>query len=370
MALRFDIDKESSDRIVSIKVLGVGGGGCNAVDRMIGNGLQGVEFISVNTDTQALRRSKATHKLNIGEKLTKGMGAGGRPEMGKKAAEESSDEIEAALNRTDMVFITAGMGGGTGTGAAPIIAKIAHDMGILTVGIVTKPFAFEGTLRMKNAEMGIDNLRENVDALLVIPNERLKLISEQKITLVNAFLAADDVLRQGVRSISDLINVPGLVNLDFMDVTHIMRDAGYAHMGMGQASGKDKATAAATAAIASPLLETSIDGARGVIVNITASADIDLDDVEAASSMIHNACHPDVNLIWGVALDDSMNDEMRVTVIATGFDNVRNVQAKPTQETEKPVETHETWSSSFWTNEDEKAFDDITRLFNKKEVDD
>jgi len=324
MLMNFDMANDDAENVVSIKVVGVGGGGGNAINRMVQSGMRSVEFISINTDNQALIRSQATYKLHIGDKLTRGKGAGGNPEKGQRAAEESRDEIAAALKGTDMVFITAGMGGGTGTGGAPVVAEVAHEMGILTVGIVTKPFLFEGKRRMDQAEMGVTALREHVDALLVIPNERLKLISEEKITLQNAFSAADDVLKQGVQSISDLVNIPGVVNLDFADVTAIMKDAGYAHMGVGSASGKDKARAAAEKAISSPLLETSINGAKGVIVNITASPDIDLDDIDIASSMIHDAAHPDVNLIWGATFDETLQDEMRITVIATGFDNDKN----------------------------------------------
>ena len=317
--MNFMLDNDF-EKIVSIKVAGVGGGGGNAVNRMINSGLQSVEFLSVNTDAQALNRSQATQKIQIGDKLTKGRGAGGSPDKGQRAAEESREEIATALKGAQMVFITAGMGGGPGTGAAPIVAEIARELGILTVGIVTKPFGFEGRKRMSQAEAGISALREHVDSLVVIPNERLKLISEQKITLATAFEAADDVLRQGVQSISDLINQPGLVNLDFADVTTVMKDAGYAHMGVGRAQGKDKAEQAAAAAISSPLLETSIDGANGVIINVTSSPDIGLDEVETACSIISDAAHPDANIIWGAAFDDSLQDEMILTVIATGFD--------------------------------------------------
>ena len=316
----FNIDTEF-DNCVSIKVLGVGGGGGNAINRMIQAGMQGVDFVSINTDHQALVFSQAAQKIQIGEKLTKGLGAGGDPTKGQRAAEESREEIAAALKGTNMVFITAGMGGGTGTGAAPVVAEIAKEMDILTVGVVTKPFKFEGKRRADQADMGITALKEQVDALVVIPNERLKTVSDQKITLSNAFMMADDVVRQGVQSISDLINVSGVVNLDFSDVTTIMKDAGYAHMGVGHASGKDKATQSAQAAISSPLLETSINGARGVIVNFTVSPDIDLEEIDVASSMIHEATNPEVNLIWGVAYDDNMSDEMKVTVIATGFED-------------------------------------------------
>ncbi len=314
----FEIDNDF-ENIVQIKVIGVGGGGGNAIDRMVTMGVQGVEFISVNTDKQALFRSKATQKIQIGEKVTHGKGAGSKPEMGGKAADESREAITEAVRGSDMVFITAGMGGGTGTGAAPVVAEIARDLGILTVGIVTKPFAFEGRRRMDQADAGIEQLREHVDSLVVIPNERLKLVSEQRITLLNAFSIADDVLRQGVQSISDLIKLPGLVNLDFADVTAVMKDAGYAHMGVGRASGKDKAEAAANMAISSPLLETSISGAKGVIINITSSPDIGLDEIETASTMISEQASPDANIIWGAAFDENMDDEMSVTVIATGF---------------------------------------------------
>ncbi|MDD4807582.1 MAG: cell division protein FtsZ [Oscillospiraceae bacterium] len=315
----FEIDNDF-ENIVQIKVVGVGGGGGNAIDRMVTMGVQGVEFISVNTDKQALFRSKATQKIQIGEKVTHGKGAGSNPEMGGKAADESREAITEAVRGSDMVFITAGMGGGTGTGAAPVVAEIARDLGILTVGIVTKPFAFEGKRRMQQAEEGIAQLREQVDSLVVIPNERLKLVSEQRITLLNAFSVADDVLRQGVQSISDLIKLPGLVNLDFADVTAVMKDAGYAHMGVGRASGKDKAETAANMAISSPLLETSIAGAKGVIINITSSPDIGLDEIETASSMISEQASDDANIIWGAAFDENMDDEMSVTVIATGFE--------------------------------------------------
>lgn len=316
MSFEMAADFES---VVQIKVIGVGGGGGNAVNRMIRSDVKGVEFVAVNTDKHVLIHSQATHKIQIGEKVTKGQGAGARPEIGKRAAEESKEVLSDALKGTDMVFITAGMGGGTGTGAAPVIAALAKDMGILTVGIVTKPFSFEGKHRMEQAEAGIEELAQHVDSLVVIPNERLKYFSEEKITLANAFDAADDVLRQGVKSISELIKVPGFINLDFADVSAIMRDAGHAHMGVGRASGKDKAEAAAKAAVSSPLLETSIEGAHGVIISITSSPDIGLDEVEQASSLISEAAAPDANIIWGVAFDDTLQDEMIITVIATGF---------------------------------------------------
>ena len=307
------------ESVVQIKVIGVGGGGGNAVNRMIRSDVKGVEFISLNTDKHVLLQSQATHKIQIGEKVTKGQGAGARPEIGQRAAEESKEVITDVLKGTDMVFITAGMGGGTGTGAAPVIASIAKEMGILTIGVVTKPFSFEGKHRMEQAEIGIRELAKNVDSLVVIPNERLKFFSNEKITLANAFDAADDVLRQGVRSISELIQTAGFINLDFADVSAVMRDAGQAHMGVGRAQGKDKAEQAAQAAVSSPLLETTIDGAHGVIINFTSSPDIGLDEVEQAAGIIQNAAHPDANVIWGVAFDDTLQDELVITVIATGF---------------------------------------------------
>ena len=317
----FQIQQEE-EHVVQIKIIGVGGGGGNAVNRMVRAGVRGVEFVAINTDRAALAVSQATQKIQIGSKLTNGMGAGANPEKGQRAAEESKEEIAAALQNTDMVFVTAGMGGGTGTGAAPVVAQIARELGILTVGIVTKPFAFEGKRRMDQAENGIANLREHVDSLLVIPNERLKNVTDQRITLANAFEVADDVLRQGVQSISQLVQGLGIINLDFADVTTIMKDAGYAHMGVGRAGGKGKAEEAAQKAISSPLLETSINGARGVIINVQASPDVDLEDVSIASEMVSSAAHPDATIIWGVAFDDTMDDEMSVTVIATGFDTV------------------------------------------------
>ena len=310
---------EEMENVVQIKVVRVGGGGGNAVNRMVAAGVRGVEFIAVNTDKAALFLSKANQKIQIGDKTTNGMGAGGNPDNGRAAAEESRDEIAAAIRSADMIFVTAGMGGGTGTGAAPIVASIAKELGILTVGIVTKPFPFEGKKRMAQAEAGIAALREQVDSLVVIPNERLKFVSEQKITLKNAFEIADDVLRQGVQSISELINVTALVNLDFADVKSIMLDAGYAHMGVGVATGRDKAEQAARAAINSPLIETSMDNARGVIISITGSDDIGLEEVELASSIISEMAHPDATIIWGAQLDDSLEDTIRVTVVATGL---------------------------------------------------
>ena len=316
MGFEFDSNFDSG---VNIKVIGVGGGGGNAVNRMIEENVQGVEFIAVNCDKQVLLKSSAPTKIAIGDKITKGHGAGSDPTVGEQAAEESMEDIANVVRGADMVFIATGMGGGTGTGAAPVVAKIAKEMGILTIGVVTKPFAFEGRKRMLQAEAGIVQLRDYVDSLIVIPNERLRHISENKITLANAFEYADDVLRQGVQSISDLINIPGIVNLDFADVSSVMRNAGYAHMGVGTGTGRDKAEVAAKAAISSPLLESSISGATGIIINITASPDISLDEVETASAMISQEAHPDATIIWGATFDNSLEDTIKVTVIATGF---------------------------------------------------
>ena len=308
------------DSVVNIKVIGVGGGGNNVVNRMVRTGTKGVDFIAINTDKQALTVSAATYKIQIGEKLTNGQGAGSDPEVGRKSAEENRNQISKALEDADMVFITAGMGGGTGTGAAPIVADIAKELGILTVGVVTKPFRFEGMRRMKQAEGGINELRNKVDSLVIIPNERLKLATDQKITMLNAFEIADDVLQQAVQSISDLIKNTGFINLDFADVSAVMKDAGRAHMGVGRAAGKNKAEEAAKMAISSPLLETSINGAKGVLINVTGSMDIGLEEVETAANLVQQAAHPDALIIFGAAFDDTLEDELRVTVIATGFD--------------------------------------------------
>ena len=305
---------------VNIKVIGVGGGGNNAVNRMITTNIRGVDFVSVNTDRQALRKSEAPNQLVIGEKITKGFGAGANPQIGARAAEESIEDIRELLEGTDMVFVTAGMGGGTGTGAAPVVARVAREMDILTIGIVTKPFAFEGTKRMAQAEAGIAELAQFVDSLVVIPNERLKQVSNAKISLSNAFAVADDVLRRGVQSISDLINVPGFINLDFADVTSVMANAGYAHMGVGSATGKDKAEQAVKEAISSPLLETSIKGAKGILISMAVSEDVNLDDVDLAATLISNEASKDANVIWGVSFDPELEDEIRITIIATGFE--------------------------------------------------
>ena len=314
---------------VNIKVIGVGGGGNNAVNRMIATNIKGVEFVSINTDRQALRHSDASTQLVIGEKLTNGFGAGANPQIGSRAAEESIEEIKEILEGTDMVFITAGMGGGTGTGAAPVVARVAHEMDILTVGIVTKPFAFEGPRRMSQARAGIAELSQYVDSLVVIPNERLKQVTDTRITLQNAFEVADGVLARGTQSISDLINVSGFINLDFADVSSVMKNAGHAHMGVGSATGKDKAELAAKAAISSPLLESSISGAHGILISITVSPDVGLEDVDVASSLIAAEAAPDANVIWGVNFDNELEDEMRITIIATGFASNKPEPKKP-----------------------------------------
>ncbi|MFL0249939.1 cell division protein FtsZ [Clostridium neuense] len=321
--LDFDVDVQ---QFAQIKVIGCGGGGNNAVNRMIVEGLKNVEFIAINTDKQALALSKASQKIQIGDKLTKGLGAGANPEIGKKAAEESKDEISQAIKGADMVFITAGMGGGTGTGAAPVVAEVAKSMGILTVGVVTKPFPFEGRKRMLHAESGIKNLKESVDTLVTIPNERLLAIVDKKTTLVEAFRLADDILKQGVQGISDLITIPGLVNLDFADVRTVMIDKGLAHMGVGRGAGDTRAADAAKQAISSPLLETSIVGATGVLLNVTGGADLGLLEINEAAQVVQEAADPDANIIFGAVIDENLKDEIRITVIATGFENDKEVQ--------------------------------------------
>ncbi len=310
------------ERVVKIKVIGVGGAGNNVINRMIEAGVEGVEFVAINTDKQDLNKSICPNKLQIGEKLTNGMGAGSKPEVGQKSAEESRAAIAKILEGTDMVFITAGMGGGTGTGAAPIVADLAHEAGILTVGVVTKPFKFEGANRMRQAEAGIVTLAEKVDSLVVIPNDRLKYVTDQKITFANAFGIADDVLKQAVTSISELVDYSDrvIINLDFADVSAVMRDAGRAHMGVGIASGREKAEQAAMAAISSPLLETAITGATGVLVNITGSSEMTLDDVETAAGIVQENANPEANIIFGATSSNELEDQVRVTVIATGFE--------------------------------------------------
>ena len=366
------------ENVVRIKVIGVGGGGNNVVNRMVRSGTRGVDFVAVNTDKQALNVSSATYKIQIGEKLTHGQGAGSDPEVGRKSAEESRAQISKALEDTDMVFITAGMGGGTGTGGAPIVAEIAREQGILTVGVVTKPFGFEGRRRMQQAEKGIEELQGKVDSLVIIPNERLKHATDQKITFANAFEIADDVLRQAVQSISDLIRDTGFINLDFADVTAIMKNAGMAHMGVGRAAGKGKAEEAARMAISSPLLETSIHGARGVLINVTGSMDIGLEEVEQAAALVQAAVHPDALTIFGATFDESMDDEIRVTVIATGFADGKSAAAAAPAEEKKaaeakpgiePINYEEDKAAAEAekkAEEEDDPFADIFKIFNRE----
>ena len=309
-----------TESFAKIKVVGVGGGGCNAVDRMIDEGLQGVDFVAVNTDAQALMLSKAPIRVRVGEKLTRGLGSGGDPEMGRKSTEESAEDLYTVLKGSDMVFITSGMGGGTGTGGAPIVAQIAKECGALTIGVVTRPFTFEGARRIQSAEAGIGKLKEQADTLIVIPNDRLLQIVDKRANLQSAFLMADDVLRQGVQGISELITVPGLINLDFADVRTIMSEGGAALMAVGHAKGEDAARVAAEQAISSQLLDITIDGARGILFNVTGGPDLTLFDVNQAAAIIKETAHPDVNLIFGAVIDQNMKEEVRITVIATGFE--------------------------------------------------
>ena len=359
------------ENVVSIKVIGVGGGGNNVVNRMVRSGVKSVEFIAVNTDKQALTSSSAGYKIQIGEKLTHGQGAGSNPDVGRKSAEERRNQISKALEDTDMVFITAGMGGGTGTGAAPVVAEIAREQGVLTVGVVTKPFAFEGRKRMTQAEQGIEELRSKVDSLVIIPNERLKYATDQKITFANAFEIADDVLRQAVQSISDLIRDTGFINLDFADVSAVMKDAGLAHMGVGRAAGKGKAEEAARMAISSPLLETSINGARGVLINVTGSMDMGLEEVEQAASLVQDAVHPDALTIFGATFDEELDDEMRVTVIATGFADAEPEPAPAApaanQAAQAPQPLNETQGETAESAaaEADRSFEEILKIFNR-----
>ena len=317
-------DNTMLDGTATIKVIGIGGAGNNAVNRMVDSGIKGVEFIAVNTDRQALLLSKAPSKIQIGEKITRGLGAGANPDIGAQAAEESKTEIAEALRGADMVFVTAGMGGGTGTGAAPIVAACAKEMGILTIGVVTKPFTFEGKKRLSQAERGIESLKGKVDTLVVIPNDKLLQVIDRKTSIVEAFKMADDVLRQGVQGISDLIAIPGLVNLDFADIKTIMLNTGMAHMGIGRASGENRAEDAAKQAVQSPMLETSIEGARGVIINITGGTNLGLHEVNTAAELIQRSVDPEANIIFGAVIDESLDEDILVTVIATGFENDRN----------------------------------------------
>ncbi|MFC4557022.1 cell division protein FtsZ [Virgibacillus kekensis] len=332
--LEFDTNM---DQLATIKVIGVGGGGSNAVNRMIEHGVEGVEFIAVNTDAQALNLSKAETKLQIGGKLTRGLGAGANPEVGKKAAEENKEQLEEVLQGADMIFVTAGMGGGTGTGAAPVIAQIAKELGALTVGVVTRPFTFEGKRRSTQAVTGIDSLKSSVDTLIVIPNDRLLEIVDKNTPMLEAFREADNVLRQGVQGISDLIAKPGLINVDFADVKTIMFDKGSALMGIGVATGENRATEAAKKAISSPLLETSIDGAHGILMNITGGANLSLYEVQEAADLVTSAADNEVNVIFGSVINENLKDEIVVTVIATGFDETQKINPQPKQ---RPVINH------------------------------
>ena len=337
----FELDNNELDQLANIKVIGVGGGGSNAVNRMINLGLQGVEFIAVNTDAQALLKSLAPKRLQIGDKLTRGLGAGAQPEVGQKAAEESRDDILEALRGADMVFVTAGMGGGTGTGAAPVVAECAREIGALTVAVVTRPFSFEGLKRKRNAETGIANLKQHVDTIITIPNDRLLQVVDKKTSITQAFLEADDILRQGVKGISDLISEAGLITLDFADVRSIMSNSGTALMGIGEATGENAAVEAAKNAIASPLLETTIDGARGVLINVTgAEENLSMFEVNEASTTIQEAVNGQANIIWGAAVDNTMGDTVKVTVVATGFDNNDEVGVTaqaPVQKAQTPL---------------------------------
>ncbi len=379
-----DFEMEGYNKpVVNIVVIGVGGGGGNAVNHMIEANIKDVNFITVNTDKQVLDQIEVMQKVTIGEKLTKGRGAGGNPEIGQKAAEESAEEIAQAIKDADMVFVAAGMGGGTGTGAAPVVARIAKELDKLTIGVVTKPFAFEGKRRMMQAEEGIKLLAEQVDSLIVIPNERLKQIPDTKLTLMNAFKIADDVLRRGVQSISDLVTKNGYMNLDFADVSSVMKNAGNAHMGIGAAQGKDKAEQAVSMAVSSPLLETSIKGAKAMLVNITSSPDISLEDVDTAVAAITSEADPEANIIIGNIFDETLEDEIRVTVIATGFDSVsKEYRFRPAERAEKKAapakEDDEDLTANYFADrKDEPAsseqgsisdedFDDIVTLLNKR----
>ena len=345
-----------AERVVKIKVIGVGGAGNNVINRMIAGGVDGVDFVVINTDKQDLNKSVCKNKVQIGEKLTNGMGAGSKPEIGQKSAEESRAAIAKVLENTDMVFITAGMGGGTGTGAAPIVADLAREAGILTVGVVTKPFKFEGANRMRQAESGIAALADKVDSLVIIPNDRLKYVTDQKITFANAFGIADDVLKQAVVSISELVGFSDrvIINLDFADVSAVMKDAGRAHMGVGIASGREKAEQAALAAINSPLLETSINGATGVLVNVTGSSELTLDDVETAAGIVQENANPEANIIFGATSSDEFEDEMRVTVIATGFEGKQN-----------PIKTESAVPTGFSMGTTDAGDDDIFNIFKR-----
>lgn len=370
------------DNVVTLKVIGIGGAGNNVVNRMVANDTKGVDFIAVNTDRQQLALSVADEKIQIGEKVTHGQGAGSDPDVGKRSAEESRNDLAKAIEDADMVFITAGMGGGTGTGAAPIVAEIAKDAGVLTVGVVTRPFSWEGKRRAEQARRGIENLMSKVDSLLIIPNDRLKYASPERVTLANAFEIADDVLIKAVASISGLIKNAGFINLDFADVTSVMKEAGLSHMGVGRAAGKDKAETAARMAVSSPLMETSIDGAHGVLINISGSNELGLEDVEIAASLVQEAAHPDANIIFGATFDDSLEDEIVVTVIATGFEDKKSTakEAPKTAERQTQAKVENDEDARLFSDAEEKAtpatdkpipeeedpFDTIFKIFNNK----
>ena len=336
----------NSEAFARIKVIGVGGGGSNAVDRMMAEGIQGVEFITVNTDAQALMLSKAPTRIRLGDKLTRGLGAGGDPEIGRKSAEESADDLYAALKGTDMVFITAGMGGGTGTGAAPVVAQIAKESGALTIGVVTRPFTFEGSRRMQSAEVGIGTFKEHADTLIAIPNDRLLQLADKRASLQETFRMADEVLHQGIQGISELITIPGLINLDFADVRTIMSEGGAALMAVGSGEGDERARKAAEAAISSQLLDITIDGARGVLFNVTGGSDLTLFEVNQAAAIIRETTHPDVNMIFGAVIDPNMGDEIRVTVIATGFER-SGIPRRILRPTRRPAEKKENTNTAF-----------------------
>ncbi len=358
------------ESFADIKVVGIGGGGCNALDRMIEEGLQGVEFVAINTDAQALMLSKAPTRVRIGDKLTRGLGSGGNSDIGKKAAEESSEELYEVLKGSDMVFITSGMGGGTGTGACPVIAQISREVGALTIGVVTRPFTFEGARRIQNAEGGIIKLKEQADTLIVIPNDRLLQIVDKRANLQDAFRVADDVLHQGVQGISELITIPGLINLDFADVRTIMSEGGAALMAVGQATGEDRAREAAEKAISSQLLDITIDGARGILFNVTGGPDLTLFEVNQAAAIIKETAHPDVNLIFGAVIDPNMGEEVRITVIATGFERTgmpRRVLEAPTSRLEEaPARKPETNEQQTNAN---KPMEFQPRTFNTEDLD-
>ncbi len=374
-----EFEKPSSN-IAVMKVVGVGGGGNNAVNRMIEYGLKDIDFIAVNTDYQVLKHSKASQRIQLGEKLTKGLGAGAKPEVGRKAAEESREEIAQSLRGADLVFVTAGMGGGTGTGAAPVVASIAKEMGILTIGIVTKPFTIEGKVRTKQAEAGIAELRENVDTLVIIPNDRLLMIADKKTTVNEAFKMADDILRQGIQGISEVIRFEGdgdSINLDFADVTTVMRDGGLAHMGIGRAKGDDKAEAAVKMAMNSPLLETTVDGAKGVLLNITGGRDLTLFDTAEVAEIVQNCIDDDAKFIYGIATDENLEDELVVTIIATGFDDAGTMKKKPSAPEparQAPVEnvpresTYNDKLTRFLNERANKAMPDFARMTVPQEI--